>query len=318
MAQKEDNLCLVLGGCGFLGSVVTKHLAEQGMKVRVLDKEGQNTYRLKSVLSKVELLYGDFSNLGDLTKALDNVSTVLHFIGTTIPQTSMNNIEYDVETNVLPTVRLLELMKKKGQQRIIFASSGGTVYGISDSNRPLSEKNQTEPISAYGISKLMIEKYIKLFSFNYNLPYAILRFSNPYGPSQHTTRPQGAVGIFLNKMLRGEKITIWGNGTIIRDYLYEEDIGTAVTSVVKNPTLQGVFNIGTGNGTSLNQLINIMQTTFSTECHIQYEPERKFDVPFNVLDIKKISKESGWWPKHTIFDGLHKMKSVTDLSFSKK
>ena len=311
MPQKENDTCLVLGGCGFLGSVVTRQLVSQGVKVRVLDKEGQDTYRLKPVLSKIDLRYGDFSNLGDLKQALAGASTVLHFIGTTIPQTSMNDIEFDVETNVLPTVRLLELMKDHKEQRLIFASSGGTVYGVREEGLPISEKEATHPISAYGISKLMVEKYISLFSFNYKLPYVILRFSNPYGPSQHVGRPQGAVSVFIQKAMRGEEIVVWGDGSAIRDYMYEEDLAAAVATVVKKPALHGIFNVGTGEGTALNQLIELIQTTFSVECRVRYERERKFDVPYNVLDIRKISTETGWKPKFTLFDGLQEMKDLT-------
>ncbi|MGA7160623.1 MAG: NAD-dependent epimerase/dehydratase family protein [Bacteroidota bacterium] len=312
MPESKNSVCVVLGGCGFLGSVITRHLVAEGLNVRVFDKEGQDTYRIKPVLEKIDLQFGDFSNLGDLTRALNGASTVLHFIGTTIPQTSMNDIKYDVETNVLPTVRLLEQLKERQSTRIIFASSGGTVYGASEPGLPLSEKDPTEPISAYGISKLMAEKFIRLFSFNYNLPYVILRFSNPYGPSQHPLRPQGAVSVFLNKALRGEEIAIWGNGAIVRDYLYEDDLAAAVISIVKRPSLKGIFNVGTGNGTTLSQVVKLIQTTFGIECRVSYHPERKFDVPYNVLDIKKIGAEAGWKPTFTLFDGLKEMKNLLD------
>ncbi len=310
MPQSKNSFCLVLGGCGFLGSAVAKHLVAEGMNVRVFDKEGQDTYRIKSVLEKIDLQFGDFSNLGDLTRALDGASTVLHFIGTTIPQTSMNDIKYDVETNVLPTVRLLELLKDKRSTRLIFASSGGTVYGASEPGRLLSEQGPTEPISAYGISKLTVEKFIKLFSFNYGLPYVILRFSNPYGPSQHALRPQGAVGVFLNKALKGEEIAIWGDGTTVRDYLFESDLAAAVAAIVQRTSLQGVFNVGTGSGTSLNQIVKLIQATFEVECRVVYQAERKFDVPYNVLDIGKIRRETGWNPVFALVDGLKEMKNI--------
>ena len=309
MQESKNSLCLVLGGCGFLGSVVTRHLVAKGYAVRVLDKEGQNTDRIRSVLPKIDLQFGDFSNLGDLTHALEGVQTVLHFIGTTIPQTSMNDIEFDVETNVLPTVRLLELLKERNKTRLIFSSSGGTVYGASRPGKPLTETDQTEPISAYGISKLTIEKYIRLFSINYDVPSVILRFANPFGPSQHPTRPQGAVGVFIQKALRGDEIVIWGDGTTVRDYLFEEDLGDAVTSIVEKSPQNGVYNVGTGAGTSLNELIALVGKTFGVQCKVKYDPKRRFDVPYNVLDIGKISSETGWRPRHTLLDGLRMMKS---------
>ncbi|HTR81364.1 MAG TPA: NAD-dependent epimerase/dehydratase family protein [Bacteroidota bacterium] len=311
MPERKNNLCLVLGGCGFLGSVVTRHLVAKGYHVRVLDKEGQNTDRLKAVFPKIDLQFGDFSNLGDLKRALDGVTTVLHFIGTTIPQTSMNDIQYDVETNVLPTVRLLETLKEK-KARLIFSSSGGTIYGASERGVPLSETSHTEPISAYGISKLTIEKFIKLFSINYDVPSVILRFSNPFGPSQHPTRPQGAVGVFIQKALKGEEIVIWGDGSTVRDYLFEEDLGTAVTAVVDNSALSGIFNVGTGVGTSLKRLIELVEESFAVRCKVRYDPERRFDVPYNVLNISKIISETGWRPQSSLLDGLRVMKTLSE------
>jgi len=312
--QKRNNIAVVLGGCGFLGSVVTRRLVKEGMNVRVFDKEGQDTYRIKSVIDDVDLQFGDFSNLGDLKQALDGASTVLHFIGTTIPQTSMNDIEFDVETNVLPTVRLLELLKANPSARIFFASSGGTVYGAPALHEPITEEAATEPISAYGISKLTVEKFIKLFSFNYGLPYVILRFSNPYGPSQHPLRPQGAVSVFLNKALKGEEITIWGNGSTVRDYLYEDDLADAVVAAVKRTPLRGVYNIGTGTGTSLNEIVKLIQTTFGVSCRVVYDNKRTFDVPYNVLDIGKIQAETGWRPSRSLSDGLAAMKKLMQRS----
>ena len=308
MPDNKNDICLVLGGCGFLGSVVTRHLVTKGYGVRVLDKDGQNTDRIKSVLNKIDLQFGDFSNLGDLSRALDGVKTVFHFIGTTIPQTSMNDIEFDIETNVLPTVRLLELLKDKGKTRLIFSSSGGTVYGASEPGKPLTETDRTDPISAYGISKLTVEKFIRLFSINYDVPSVILRFANPFGPSQHPTRPQGAVGVFIHKALRGEEIVIWGDGSTVRDYLYEEDLGGAVTSVVDKPVQGGIYNVGSGAGTSLKELIALIEKTYAVKCNVRYDAKRRFDVPYNVLDIGKISSETGWRPQSTLLDGLRMMK----------
>ena len=303
----NDKVCLILGGCGFLGSVIAKRLVKGGWNVRVFDKEGTDDYRLKPVLAQIEMMRGDFMNVGDLHRALDQVSTVLHFIGTTIPQTSMSDIDYDIYTNVLATVRLLELMRNKQIDKFIFSSSGGTVYGVPEQFKPLQEHYRTEPISAYGISKLMIEKYIHLFSVNYQLRYIILRFSNPYGESQSLTRLQGAVGVFLQKALRGEEISIWGDGSVIRDYIYEEDVARAVESLLGSSSLQGIFNVGSGEGTSLNQLLTLIRQTFSIECKVRYLPPRAFDVPYNVLNISKIQTVTGWKPRQSLQEGLQRM-----------
>ncbi len=308
MTISRDRSCLVLGGCGFLGSVVVRHLVGQGWHVRVFDKEGVDTARLLSVLPSVEMMYGDFMNIGDLGHALDDMPIVLHFIGTTIPQSSMTDIHFDIETNLLPTIRLLELMRSRPGQRLVYASSGGTVYGIAPAHRPLREIDVTEPISSYGIAKLSIEKYIRLFGYHYGLPYNILRFANPYGESQYTGRPQGAVGVFLHKVMQAEEISIWGDGSVIRDYIYEEDVALSTATVLCMPnTFSGIYNVGTGTGTSLNQLLAIIRRVSGRDVRISYDASRSFDVPYNVLDVSKIAQETGWLPRYSLEDGIRKM-----------
>lgn len=315
MESNCNKRCLVLGGCGFLGSVVVRHLVGQGWHVRVLDKEGVDTARLFSVLPSLEMMYGDFMNGGDLERALEGMPTVLHFIGTTIPQSSMNDIHFDIETNLLPTIRLLELMRTRPRQRLVYASSGGTVYGIAPQPTPLKENSLTDPISSYGISKLSIEKYIRLFGYNYGLPYSILRFANPYGASQQTTRPQGAVGVFLHKIMQDEEISIWGDGSVIRDYIYEEDVALAVEAVLDAADKSsGIYNVGTGKGTSLNELLEIIRRVSGREGRVCHDPSRSFDVPYNVLDISKIALETGWTPRYSLEEGVRKMLSGRKLA----
>jgi UDP-glucose 4-epimerase len=308
--NKVNKRCVVLGGCGFLGSVLTRRLVADGWTVRVFDKEGVDTWRLQSVLPHIELMTGDFMNVADLSRAIDNMQTVLHFIGTTIPQSSMDDIQFDIETNVVSTVRLLELMRERKGQRLVYASSGGTVYGISSHQRPLLETDPTEPIASYGVSKLTIEKYIRLFSYNYGLPYVVLRLANPYGESQSIDRPQGAVGVFLHKALSGEEISIWGDGSVVRDYIYEADVATVTSAVLATKDLAGVYNVGSGIGLSLNGLLETIREVTGRACPVSYDPSRKFDVPFNVLDINKIKQASGWSPRFTLAEGLKQMLSA--------
>lgn len=305
-----DKRCVILGGCGFLGSVVARRLLANGWQIRVFDKDGVDTWRLHGVLPHLELCTGDFMNAGDLSRAIEGMPTVLHFVGTTIPQSSMNDIPFDIETNLLPTVRLLELMRTRHAQRLVFASSGGTVYGVAARRRPLLESDPTEPISSYGVSKLAIEKYIQLFSYNYGLPYVILRLANPYGESQSVGRPQGAVGVFLHKALHGEEISIWGDGSVVRDFIYETDVANAVETTLGTDIPSGVYNIGSGVGSSLNQILETIRNTCSVTCKVSYDPSRTFDVPYNVLDIGKIGRAAGWCPEFSLADGLRRMLSA--------
>ena len=317
MDQKSRrNLCVVLGGCGFLGSVITRRLARQGWNMRVFDKDGTDDFRLQPVLSKIEILRGDFMNAGDLRRALHDSHTVLHFVGTTIPQTSMEDIDHDLHTNVLGTVRLLEIAKEMNVARFVFSSSGGTVYGVPREFRPLRETDPTDPISAYGISKLMVEKYVHLFHVNYQLPYVILRFSNPYGESQSVTRPQGAVSVMLDKAIKGEEIQIWGDGSVVRDYLYEEDLAAAVESVLQHPSLAGIFNVGSGNATSLNELVDLIRRIHKLDVRVRHTPSRTFDVPYNVLDISRISGATGWKPKHSLEERIAALGGKMKATFN--
>lgn len=308
MLNNIDKRCLVLGGCGFLGSVTVRNLVSKGWGVRVFEKEGVDSSRLKTVLPEIEMMTGDFMNLGDLAKAIDDMPVIIHFIGTTIPQSSMNDIHFDIETNLLPTIRLLELMRCRPGQKLIYASSGGTVYGIAPEQVPLVENSTTEPISSYGISKLSIEKYIRLFNYNYGLPYMILRFANPFGESQYTGRPQGAVSVFLHKIMRGEEISIWGDGTVVRDYIYEDDLALAIEAVLNSPQIPSdIYNVGSGIGTNLNELVDIIAKVSGVECNVNFDPSRSFDVPYNVLDISKITSNTGWRPRYSLEDGIKKM-----------
>jgi UDP-glucose 4-epimerase len=307
-----DKRCVVLGGCGFLGSVVTRRLVADGWKVRVFGREGVDTWRLQSVLPHIELMTGDFMNVADLSRAINNMPTVLHFIGTTIPQSAMNDIRFDIETNVMSTVRLLELMREHQGQRLVFASSGGTVYGITP-HQSILETDPTEPIGSYGVSKLMIEKYIRLFDYNFGLPHVILRVANAYGESQSVERTQGAVGVFLHKALKGEDISIWGDGTVVRDYIYETDVASATLAVLTAEHLSGIYNVGSGVGTNLNELLDAIRDVSGSPCQVNYDTSRKFDVLCNILDIEKIKKDSSWSPNVTLTEGIKKMLSASAM-----
>jgi UDP-glucose 4-epimerase len=182
------------------------------------------------------------------------------------------------------------------------------VYGIARERRPFRESDITDPISSYGISKLSIEKYIRLFGYHYGLPHAILRFANPYGESQQTGRPQGAVGVFLHKVMEDEEIAIWGDGSVVRDYIYEVDVARAVAAVLQAPHLpSGIYNVGTGTGTCLNELLAVISRVTGRVCRVNHDPSRRFDVPYNVLDIGRITQETGWSPRHSLEEGVRKM-----------
>jgi len=306
-AESEDEMkCLVLGGCGFLGSHLVDGLLDEGHRVTVFDKVDRDTKNVNHNLDRIGLFGGDFTNKSHLRKAIRGMDYVFHFISTTDPQSSTQDPIYDVETNVVPTMNLLEMAKSTSVKRIIFASSGGTVYGVPD-EIPITEDHPTDPICAYGISKLMIEKHLHLYHQLYGLDYVSLRFSNPYGERQDPDRSQGAVAVFLKKIVRGDPLVIWGDGSVVRDYIYVKDlINACLRAMDSKQTKHHIFNVGSGNGSSLNDLIKVMAPIAEKEIEIRYKEERRIDVPVNVLDISLARKVLKWEPKVSIEEGIKK------------
>ena len=295
--------CLVLGGAGFIGSHVVDSLVKSGHKVRVFDKKNIQLENLRNSLDCIELIEGDFENKNDITCALDGVDVVAHLIGTTLPSTSNQNPLYDVETNVSATLQLLLESVKAKIKKIIYFSSGGTVYGIPK-KLPIPEDHPTDPLCSYGITKLTIEKYLSMFHHLYNLDYTILRPANPYGMRQPTDGVQGVVSVFLGKTLNDQTIKIWGDGSVSRDYFYIADLIQAYMRIFEIETTSKIFNISSGQSYSINELIGIIKNVTGKKPKVLYEPGRQFDVPTNCLDIRRAKTELDWYPKISLKEGI--------------
>jgi UDP-glucose 4-epimerase len=234
---------------------------------------------------------------------MENCDTVFHLISTTVPQTSNENPQDDIRTNVIGSLCILDEARKQGVKKIVFPSSGGTVYGIPQ-EIPIKESHPTEPISSYGITKLAIEKYLHLYWALYGLDYCILRISNAYGARQPITPTQGAIVAFLSKATSKKEIVIWGDGTVLRDFVYASDIANAF---LKASLYQGdlkVFNVGSGHGRSLNDIIGVIGNIIQFPLQVKYLPGRPFDVPVNVLDITRAKSHLGWEPKVRLEEGI--------------
>jgi UDP-glucose 4-epimerase len=171
---------------------------------------------------------------------------------------------------------------------------------------PIRESHPTDPISSYGIHKLAIEKYLHMNHALYGLDYRVLRVANAYGERQRTDKAQGAVAAFLERALRGEPIQIWGDGSVVRDYVYAGDIAHAFLQVVQYQGQERVFNIGSGQGVSLNELVDAIATVIGRRPGVEYTPGRQFDVPINVLDISRAQQHLGWQPRTRLIDGLRR------------
>lgn len=297
--------CLVLGGAGFIGSHLVDGLLGSGYRVRVFERPHMDRLPALARRERCEIVTGDFLNPEDLARALPGAEIVFHLVATTLPKTSNDNPLYDVETNVLATLRLLALCRRHAVRKLLFASSGGTVYGVPRS-LPLAETHPTDPICAYGIHKLAIEKYLGLEHRCHGLDYRVLRLANPYGERQRTDTGQGAVVAFLDRALRGEPIQIWGDGTVVRDYVYVGDVVDAFLRAMQFDGAERIFNIGSGAGTSLNELLREIERLLGRPIAVQYAPSRGFDVPANVLDCSLARARLGWAARTPLAEGLRR------------
>jgi len=293
---------VVMGGGGFIGSHLSERLLALGNQVNVFGRP--QSHYLENLRQKgARVFLGDFLNPSDTSPAMENCDVLFHLVSTTVPKTSNDNPLYDVETNVLGTLRLLDAARKARVKKVVFASSGGTVYGIPKSI-PIMETHPTNPISSYGASKLMIEKYLHLYWKLYNLDYCILRISNAYGERQPVTESQGVISSFLDRALRHDKLIVWGDGSVIRDYIHVEDIVSALVRAAQYEGVSKIFNIGSGVGSSLKDIIDMISRVSRGVVQPEYNLSRPFDVPANVLDISHAKKHLNWFPAIDLFEGI--------------
>lgn len=293
--ENTKKTILVLGS-GFLGKAICNSLRSNNYPVRVFSK---------SILDNPSSGFYK-GNLGEINKhihVLENVDTVIHTIHTTVPVTSMVNMVYDVESNVCSTIKLLECMNQKQVKKIIFISSGGAAYGIPENN-PVGEVHSTNPISSYGISKLMIEKYMQLYQREHDFLVTILRVSNIYGEAQQLDKPQGVIGYLVNSILKEKEFVIWGSSTIKKDYLYIDDFVRGVLKVIEQPSDSSLFNLSYGKSYSLSEIIGVIESLTAKKLKVKVGEGKKFDVSDISLNNSLFKNTFQWEPEVSMAQGL--------------
>jgi UDP-glucose 4-epimerase len=303
---------VVFGGSGFLGQRLCKELVAGGNNVRSVSRTGRPRGAVQSWWHNVDWVSAD---LGTETSAPTMVGAdlVFHLASSTYPSTSNSDAVFDLESNLVGSVRMLKTAVECQVRRVIFISSGGTVYGIPKQN-PISETHPTDPICSYGIHKLAIEKYLHLFRALKDLDSVVLRVSNIYGEFQSLERPLGAVSHFTHRAVKGRPIEIWGDGTIRRDYVHVDDVVDALVRSISYQGPEHIFNIGSGRSVSLNQLLELIRQRVATEIVANYTPARSFDVQENVLDITRAARELGWEPSIDLETGLDRLIRSSKLN----
>ena len=294
---------VIFGGAGFIGSSIADRLLQDGHKLRIFERPRILPYRKFSPIESVEWITGDLMSVADISAAIEGVDVILHLVSTTLPKSSNEDPIFDVQSNLIASLQLMSEMVKNKIPKIIFISSGGTVYG-NPIYLPIDENHPTNPNVSYGITKLAIEKYLMLFQNLYGIRALILRVSNPYGERQRIETAQGAIGVFLSKALQHKPLAIWGDGEVIRDYIHISDVAEAFAKSISYEGKQSIFNISSGHGVSLNELIGEIEVVIDKKIKKNYLPGRSFDVPTSVLNNTLASKELGWTPVVTLRDGL--------------
>lgn len=298
---------LLLGAAGFIGMNLTLKLAEdKGNHITLVDTHKEyfsniDTIKYTNVTIKESLLDSET----DFEAILAGQQVVYHLVSTTVPTTSNQHIAQELTANVVMTAKMLDACVKCCVEKVVFISSGGTVYG-KEVVCPLKENTATNPISSYGIQKVTIEKLLYLYQYMYGLEYRVVRLANPYGPYQRPNGILGAVTTFTYKALKGEEIIVYGDGSVIRDFIYIEDAIRGICNIADGENKHRIFNLGCGYGTSIKEVLEIIERALRTELNITYKPERKVDVPVNYLDISRYETAYGDLNPISLHDGVLK------------
>jgi len=289
---------LVIGGNGFIGSHLVDKLKNE-YQITVFDRSPN---QFVEEFQGVEYVYGDFNNTTLLSSALDNKDIVYHLLSTTVPFTADLNSIYDIKSNLIATVKLLDMIVDKGIKRFIYASSGGTVYGTAQ-YLPIDEKHPCHPVGSYGIIKNTIEQYIQMYAHKNNFSYLIARPSNPYGPRQNYSKNQGVIAKLMYNSIIKERFAIWGDGSAVRDYIYIDDL-IDFLEIASLSNVSGIFNVGSGEGLSLNQIITSLSNIIEQMPEIVYSEKKTNFVEKIILDITQASDKFDWYPKISFKEGL--------------
>lgn len=304
---------IILGAAGFIGTNLTIALAKEKNKygnnlnhITLFDREDADYSHVKKMkLENISILAGDFNLDTDFEAITKNQDIVYHLISTTIPTNSNQHIAQELISNVVVTAKLLDACVENELKQVVFLSSGGTVYG-KESKLLLNEEMPTSPISSYGVQKITIEKVLYLYNYMYGLDYRIIRLANPYGPFQKPNGVLGAVTTFTYKSLIGEPIMVYGDGAVVRDFIYIDDAVNGILKIANGNSEHKTFNLGYGVGHNIKEVIETIQLVLNKKVDVQYLPGRKVDVPRNVLDISRYENTYGKLNAISLSEGIEK------------
>ena len=281
---------LFIGGAGFIGSNLVKWFCENGsFEVTVIEPETASVMRLDGL--QVEIVRVSLANVEAVEQIIANkrIDTVVHLVSTLIPGSGYEDFKRELTDMVFPSIRIMEYCARF-DIKFVYFSSGGTVYGNRTTMQPFVETDDMAPISYYGWSKQMMENSILFKNRTEKLRYLIVRPSNPYGHGQNLYGRQGLVAVAIGKILNGQPVEVWGDGSAIRDYIYIDDLAEVFFQLIDNNVSNETVNIGSGRGYSVNDVLAFLKIISKVDFKIKYENARPMDVSNMVLDTEKMHK----------------------------
>lgn len=281
---------LVIGANGFIGSHLVDALSFDGHDVTAFDRFRSDRSTLFA--SDARPIAGDFLSRSDIERAVSGQDYVFHFLSTTTPATAENDPTFDLRTNVAQTVELLEACVAASVKHFYFASTGGAIYG-SQGQSQYFETDRALPISPYGIGKLTIENYLSYFKAKHGLDSTVFRISNPYGGRQRANRKQGLIPIALRQIALGEPVVRLGDGQMVRDYIYVDDLVSMIARVVGKSPSHTIYNLGSGRGHSVAEVLDSLQRVTGQDFAIVERPKPATFVDRVVLDTTRFLNEFG-------------------------
>jgi len=299
----EDPMIGIYGANGFIGRHLVMRMAERGFDVRAVSRKFGAEF-IDRIGNKAEFVQADIQQSLEIASSLQDMETVIQLVSSSSPGMKNDYIENDILDNVIPQVNFLRNCVLAGVKRYIFLSSGGAVYGPG-SSLPVNESSPTNPISSYGLTKLMVEKYIQMHGHVDGLQYVILRVANPFGSGQEFKKGQGLIPAILDHWRRDQPIRIFGDGAAMRDYIYIDDLVDAVEAAVALPGSTKILaNVGSGTVRSVLEVVDTIEEVMGVKLKREYVGVRSTDVDIASLDISFARQVLQWAPKTEFRRGI--------------
>lgn len=294
---------LVTGGAGFIGSHIVDKLISIGHEVVIIDN--LSTGKEENINTKAKFYKADICDKNNIDNIFDEeeFEIVYHEAAHASVRESVDDPAFDANTNILGSLNILEACVKSKVKKIIFASTGGALYGDAEI-LPTPEDYDVKPVSPYGVAKLSIEQYLYYYKFQHNLNYTVLRYANVYGPKQDPFGEAGVVAIFSQKIVAGDQPIINGKGEQTRDYVFVGDVVSANIKALEGNKSCESYNVGTGRQVSVNELFKAIANISGKEVKEVHGPEPKGEQRTSALSYEKIKDDLGWEPEVGLEDGL--------------